>query len=488
MVSLSSDVARGVAPPLRVTLPRASLRSVIRRAFDVARVTRRHFTPLLRRRRRGVRIADTDIAHALRNTFADLGGSFVKFGQLIASSPGVFGVAIADEFRSCLDTGPSEPFADIRTEVEVTHGRPLAETFASFDQTPIGRASVAVVHSARLRGGRVVAVKVLRPGIEHLMATDLRLMEPLLRFLARRVGLVTAGQLFRMLASFREQVSEELDLRNELRAMAHFRRVLEEGDLPAVTVPEPLPELCGPRVLVMEFLEGVPIDDLSHVAEFGLDPRPIVDQIVRGWFLTTLRDGLFHGDVHAGNLMLLRDGRIGVLDWGIVGRLDAATHRFYRRLIEACLGDQSGWHDVAQHVASFYGAATLQTLGLDGDGLVSFVRGLLEPILTAPLSEVNLFALVAAVQGQTIAEGPDASVRPRLSTWRRMREQRRFHAQFVAHGGLGGRLDRNMFLLGKQIMYFERYGKMFIPDLPLLADREFYRRLMGIPARHVGED
>src|SRR4029079_17224510 len=99
------------------------------------------------------------------------------------------------------------------------------------------------------------------------------------------------------------------------------------------------------------------IDDLAAIAAFGLDPRPLMEAVVRAWILITVREGLFHGDVHAGNLLLLRDGRLGVLDWGIVGRLDAETHRFFRRILAAALGDEGAWADVAAQLQRAYGPA-----------------------------------------------------------------------------------------------------------------------------------
>src|SRR6185295_1377202 len=127
--------------------------------------------------------------------------------------------------------------------------------------------------------------------------------------------------------------------------------------LPQVVIPEPFPALSGPRMLTMEYLDGVPIDDVARIAELGADPRPLIEQLVRGWFITALRDGTFHADVHAGNLLLLRDGRVGVVDWGIVGRLDARTHRFLRRTIEGALGDETAWDDIAADLLAAYGPA-----------------------------------------------------------------------------------------------------------------------------------
>src|SRR5206468_3072251 len=160
--------------------------------------------------------------------------------------------------------------------------------FTHFDEAPVGRASLAVVHRAALHDGRVVAVKVLRPEVARVVAADLRLMGPLFEFLSLRVGVPEAGQLVRLVDGFREQVAEEL----------------------------------------------------------------------------AVRDGTFHGDVHAGNMLLLRDGRLGVLDWGIVGRLDADTHRFFRRTLEAALGDETAWADIAAQLQRAYGPALREQLGL----------------------------------------------------------------------------------------------------------------------------
>jgi ubiquinone biosynthesis protein len=149
---------------------------------------------------------------------------------------------------------------------------PLDEAFWSFSETPIGRASISVVHKATTRDGRRVAVKVLRPGIEHQVARDLDLFQPLLELVAKQTGEYAAGQLLAMFQGFRVQIGEELDLRNEARAMAHYGRLLAQVELHRVTVPEVFTELSGPRVLTMEFFDGVPVDDLTTVAGYGYDP------------------------------------------------------------------------------------------------------------------------------------------------------------------------------------------------------------------------
>jgi predicted unusual protein kinase regulating ubiquinone biosynthesis (AarF/ABC1/UbiB family) len=406
----------------------------------------------------------------------------VKFGQLVASAPGVFGDAVAAEFRDTLDTGPQTPWPEVREQVEHNIGMPLERAFAKFERDPIGRASIAVVHRAITIDGRQVAVKVLRPGIEHTVATDLALFGPLLAIVARETGDLTLTQMLQLLEGFKEQIGEELDLRNEARAMHHYRRLLGFADLPLVTVPEPDPLLSGPDVLTMELLDGVPIDDLAGIASFGYDPMPLVDQVIRAFFVTTVRFGNFHGDIHAGNLLMLRDGRIGVLDWGIVGRLDAATHRFFRSLLEAALGDEQAWVAVAEHLTNQYGAAIKEGLGLSDEQLPAFIRAVCEPILTQPFGEVSLSALLSLPQTQA-AQHRNVDLQDKsLKGWyHRLREQRKVRDLLEAEG-MNGVYDRGTFLLSKQLLYFERYGKMFLGDRSIIEDREFFVDLLARPS------
>lgn len=463
-------------------LPRPTRRQLIARGRTIARVVAHRFGLLALRQARYVRRGPLPVqalGPALRRTFEDLGGTFMKFGQLVASAPGLFGDELADEFRACLDTGPPVPFEEVQRIIEADLGMAVADAYAEVDPLPIGRASIAVVHRARLHDGRHVAVKVLRPGMDALVATDLDLLQPMLELVARQTGDQTAGSLLQMVDGFREQIGEELDLRNEARAMTHFRRLLAEVELPVIAVPEVHDELCGPNVLTMELFEGVPIDDLAAAADYGIDPAPLVAQVVQGFLLMMVRWGAFHGDVHAGNLMLLPEGRVGVLDWGIVGRLDHETHRFVVRLFEAVLGDESAWDDIAAHLVRTYGAAMRDALGLDDEQLVVFIRGIIEPVLLRPFGEVSLADIVTAPQAQLAkARGAGAHGRRLRDVLGRLRAQRRLRRAAEAGGGVASDFDRGTFLLGKQLMYFERYGKMFLSDTPLLGDREFVAALL----------
>jgi predicted unusual protein kinase regulating ubiquinone biosynthesis (AarF/ABC1/UbiB family) len=464
-------------------LPEPSGRELARRGRTIATVVALHFTPTAIRQLRTIRhgaLPAAQLARPLRKSFQDLGGTFMKFGQIIASSPGMFGDDVADEFRACLDTGPPVPFVDVRQRVEEDLGLALRDAFADFDPHPIGTASIAVVHRARLLDGRVVAVKVLRPQIEHVVATDLDLMQPLLEILVRQTGDQMAGSTLQLLDGFRVQIGEEMDLRNEARSLVHFRRLQNEFDLKRMAVPEPYLEFSGRNVLTMEFFDGVPIDDLARVAELGYDPTPLVQEVMRAFFLTTVRWGAFHGDVHAGNMMMLRDGRIGVIDWGIVGRLDPSTHRFFISLLSAGLGNESAWPVVTKHITDVYGPAIGEAVGLSGDELTQFFRSIVEPALTRPFGEVSLAGIMQSIQRQMAkAQGIEAHQRSIRAIVRRLRSQRRVRRMADEAGGLMSDFDRGTFLLAKQLMYFERYGRLFVSEVPILNDRAFLEQLLA---------
>lgn len=468
---------------LRLADPSAPQR--LARGATIGRALVRRLAPLALRQalhlRRGAgMLPATDVARPLRGVCQDLGGTFIKFAQLVASSPGLFGEGVAQEFRFSLDTGPPVPFDAVREVIEADLGMDLGEAFAGLDPDPIGRASIAVVHRGRLHDGREVAVKVLRPGIELSVAADLRLMVPLAEIVAKETGEQIAGSVLQLLDGLRQQLSEELDLRNEARALGHFGRLMAEAGFERIVVPEPHRRLSGPRVLTMELLEGVAIDDLAKVADLGFDPEPLVEEVVRAFFTTTVRWGAFHGDLHAGNMLLLTDGRLGIIDWGIVGRLDPDTHRFVVRLLDAVLGDEAAWPAITAHLTRVYGRAIQVGLGLDDEQLTAFLRGIVEPALTRPFGEVSIASMLEAPLVQAAkARGARAHARSLGPVLLRLETNRRTRRIAQEAGGLMSEFTRGTFLLAKQFMYFERYGKLFAADRPILADREFLASLVA---------
>jgi predicted unusual protein kinase regulating ubiquinone biosynthesis (AarF/ABC1/UbiB family) len=472
---MTDEQLDGFPPPIPYELHTPPPAVLARRGARVTGSVARNLGPHLARRAGGTRLTTAQLARPLRRVCQEAGATFLKFGQIVASSPSLFGDEMAAEFRSCLDTGPRLAFE--RVQAELRH----PERFASLDPEPLGRASLAVVHRGRLHDGRDVAVKVLRPGIERRIAADLTLMRQLFRGLARAVGPDLSDVLLEVLAGLQRQLEEELDLRNEAAVMAYFRGLPEAVRLPAVVVPEPYADVSDRRVLVMEFLDGVPIDDLSAIEAMGHDPRPVVDQVVKAWFITALRGGIFHGDVHAGNIMLLRDGRVGVIDWGIVGRLSPDSHFLLRRFIAASLGDESAWDDIVDHL--------LTQLRVTGDGgpaideatLRAVLRQHVATVVTQPFGQFSLADMVMGIQRafdqMFRAQEPETDAEGRVGLRRRLGRVR-------AIGPNAAAMDRSMMLLGKQLAYFERYGKLYMGDVSLLHDREFFTAVLEAGPLH----
>lgn len=464
------DLGYPVPTPVTLDLPNAKGRR--RRALLTFWVIGRHLGGVIVRRLLRRPIQPLKVARGLRKVFERLGAGYVKFGQLVASSPSIFGEDVADEFRTTLDSGPIVAAKQVRSLIEAELGRPFAEVFSALDPHPLGRASIAVVHRATTVDGREVAVKVIRPGIDDILATDLALMEPLFLRIAGPAAARLAGPLLQMLEGFRRQVSEELDLRNEAEAMAHYRRLLADIDLPGVVVPEPYRELTSQRVLTMELLDGVAIDDISAIEAFGVDPAPLLEQVVKAWFVTAILHGTFHGDVHAGNLMLLRDGRVALIDWGIVARLDPATHGFFRHLIAGALGQEAAWDEIAVFFGEMFGPL-LARADLDASRLAELFRPRIEAVLTQPFGQMSLGALIS--DNQREAAEADGEVRLRRRRGRGLRSQPDEPREPMRTPPF----NRGLFLLGKQLMYFERYGRMYLSDVALLHDRGFFTELVG---------
>ena len=447
----------------------------VRRLARLGAVAAREATPFAVRRGR-----EPDFARLSRRC-QELGGTFVKLGQLVASAPGLVGEDVAAAFRPLLDGGAAVPFDQVRRIVEAELGEPLARQFTEFDEQPLAAASLAVVHRATLRGGREVAVKVLRPDVDSLVATDLALVHPLVSELAAVSGVRQAFIFEGLIEGLGEQLDEELDLRNEAGAMVQMRDLLTEmDDGDRIVVPEPLRRWSGRRVLTMDFLDGVPIDDEDGFDRLGVDARPLIEALVRTWFLGVIRDGTFHGDIHAGNLLLLRDGRAGVLDWGIVGRLSPETHFFFRRMLDGVLGDEAAWADVAASMIDRFvpeGHPLAGTVSVDD--VVPIVRERTHDFLMRPFGEVSLADVMEGPPLPTeLVEDEWPPVRVMAGRWaaRRLRIPTKWTPPPVPD------FDRGMFLLVKQLVYFERYGRRHLADRALFDDAELHRAARVVQA------
>jgi predicted unusual protein kinase regulating ubiquinone biosynthesis (AarF/ABC1/UbiB family) len=382
------------------------------------------------------------LAVALRRSFVELGPTFVKLGQLIASSPGLFPPVLADEMRSLLDDVPPEPTRRIRRIVERALGEPIDVLFTEFDDEPLAAASIAQVHRARLRDGTEVAVKVRRPRLRGRIERDLALLRIVATALGRVGALGRAVNPTAIVEDLSRSMRQELDFRREARDMAAFAANLRAvGENDGIVVPDPIDGLVAERVLVMTYVEGTPVDDGAALRAAGFDLEDLFRQGARAWMEGALLHGLFHGDVHAGNLFVTPHGQVAFLDFGIMGRLDDRPRTVLRRLLPAVMIEQD-FRAVIQAVADL-GAATGP---VDLERAAADVEALLRPMVGKPLGEVSY--------GEMLTSIVDVATRHRV------------------------RLPRELVAVVKQLLYLERYAKDLAPGYVMFTDPAILRHVL----------
>jgi predicted unusual protein kinase regulating ubiquinone biosynthesis (AarF/ABC1/UbiB family) len=363
-----------------------------------------------------------------------LGPTFVKLGQLVASSPGVFPPSLADACLRTLDDVPPFPAHQARAIVEDDLGATASELFARFDPVPLSAASIAQVHACVLVDGRDAVVKVQRPAIAQRMNRDLRIMYRFAWLIdrTRRGHLMNAPGIVEDL----HQVSnEELDFGLEARRQTQFRNHIGEfGDNKWVTAPRVYWELCGPRVICMERMFGTPMDNFDELRQRGIDGELVLRRGVKVWMEAALVHGPFHGDVHAGNLWVLDDGRAAYLDFGIMGELpqlhrDALRDAQYTTMID---GDYTRIVRAWQRIGLF---------SLDVgpvEEVAARLRSVLEPMLDLQVGEARLAEMLQ----------------------QQLELQKEYNVRAV----------RELVLVSKQLMYFERYAKELAPHYNMGRD------------------
>jgi ubiquinone biosynthesis protein len=317
-----------------------------RRYSQISRIAIRHgLWPYLRGRRRAELDAPAGrarLAREVRQALEDGGVTFVKLGQVLSTRPDLLPPEFTDELRRLQDQATPAPWSQVEQVLSGELGGRVEEVFARFDREPLAAASIAQIHTARLRSGDEVAVKVQRPRIRSVVERDLDIVARLARSLERRTRWARA-------VGFADAVREELDFRIEAGNMAAVAAAGGDG---AVRVPAPHAPLCTQRVLVMQRLEGTPLGAAdAAVAEQALDREALACALLEFMLAQIMVHGVFHADPHPGNVMVLTDGRLGLLDFGSVGRLDASLRGSLQRLLLALdRGDPLGASDALLEV------------------------------------------------------------------------------------------------------------------------------------------
>jgi aarF domain-containing kinase len=256
-------------------------------------------------------------------------------GQFIASSPSVFPREYVEEFQKCLDRTPALPFDRIRRTIEQELQRPLAELFADIDESPLASASIAQVHAARLHSGEAVVVKVQKPGVEAILTTDMNAVYLLTRLLELLVPHLEKEAIAGIVSEMYQAMSDECDFHKEAENLRDFRDFLRDNGMAGVVAPRPYQRFSSRRVLTMERLYGIALTDPEAVARYPHDAATCLLNALNTWFASLTRCDFFHADLHSANLMLLEDGRVGFIDFGMVGRIRPAVWRAVFELFAA---------------------------------------------------------------------------------------------------------------------------------------------------------
>lgn len=259
------------------------------------------------------------IPESLRMAFAELGPSFIKLAQILSSRPDLITSHFADEFKKLQDDVPSFSVEEARKIIEEETHQPISSLFAEFQDEPVAAASIAQVHHGALFDGSDVIIKVQRPDIKEQIETDISILTMIAHLMDKHIYESRFFNPIGIIEEFSRTVRKELDFIEEAKNCLRFRKNFEA--VPDVHIPNVYSEFSTERVLVMERVDGVRIDDISSIEAMGLNRKEVARIGTDAYFKMIFEDGFFHADPHPGNIFAMPTGQIGFMDFGIVGRV-----------------------------------------------------------------------------------------------------------------------------------------------------------------------
>ncbi len=331
--------------------------------------------------REGEALARQTPEKRIRLALTELGPTFIKLGQTLSTRPDLVGVALADELRQLQADVPADSADLVYALIESELGQSVPELFAEFDDTPLASASIGQVHAARLPSGEAVVVKVQHTGIEETVREDLDVLAGL-ALLAERVPELATYRPSATLAELGRVLRRELDFGREERNLQQF--YARYRDDPTIHIPQPFTEYCTARVLTMERVDGIPVDQRKRLLAEGFDLEEVARRGARLYLDMIFEYGFYHADPHPGNLVLLTGNRIGLLDFGMVGRLDDQLREDIEEMLLAITS-----HDVSM-LTAVIGRIGQTPSDLDERALATELADFLGDYATQALQQLNL--------------------------------------------------------------------------------------------------
>lgn len=263
--------------------------------------------------------AKLDTPHRIRHVLEELGPTFIKMGQILATRVDIFSPAYISEFEKLLDEAPSLPFAELLPQLEEDIGGSIDEVFLEIDRQPLAAASLAQVHKAVLKDGTPVILKIRRPGIRKIIEADLRLLNRLVEIIEIDVPELRRYHPREVVRQFSQSLRRELDFAAEGRSAERVAVNLAEDA--NIHIPRIYWELTGERLNVQEYIQGIPGRDLEAVKNAGLNRKLLAERGTKAVLKMIMEDGFFHADPHPGNVFYLPGNRLALIDFGMMGRL-----------------------------------------------------------------------------------------------------------------------------------------------------------------------
>ncbi len=376
--------------------------------------------------------AEITTPERLRRSFEELGPTFVKLGQLLSTRTDLLPEDYIEEFTKLQDNVQPLKFEIVRELVEQELKRKIEDAFSFFDATPLAAASIGQVHVARLLSGENVVVKVQRPEIRRLIDNDVSLLAFLAGMLEKYIPESRVIGPTVIVDEFFKTLSYELDFvveANNMSKMAEDMAVFSE-----IVIPKVYKELSTNKILTLEKLEGIRVNDLKALDSAGVDRKLIVDVGARAFFKSVMIDGLFHGDLHGGNLFILPGSKLGIIDFGIVGRLSRKSRDQLATMVSALLTED--YEQLCYQYAELGAAGP----SIDFDGFQREVRNTLAPYLGLALKDINI--------GRILIEATKIAAR--------------YHIQ----------VPGDWMIVFKAILTLEGMGRTLDPEFDLLATGE----------------